>query len=164
MTNGVLVCPYKNYFLGKDDVGRSKFNSRKEGVRGLQREAKNEKGGGSDKDPTYSLCGRGVLHRPSARRAEAETLEQQSPERKSSPSCWLLMVPAACRRISPLLPTCPHRAERISMTFSAAPEQLIHDGSLPRSRSGGLLSYTAESQREAEGFVLVEFTHRVFWV
>lgn len=88
---------------------------------------------------------------------------QQSPERKSSPSCRLLAVPVARRRISPFLPTCPHRAERISMTFSAAPEQLIHDGSLTRSRSGRLLCYTAESQSEAERFVLIEFTQRVFF-
>lgn len=83
MTNEVLVCPQKNYFLGKDDVGSSKFNSRKEGVRGCR--VKNEKGGGSDKDPTYSLCGRGVLHLLSAQRTWAETFRAAEPGEKELP-------------------------------------------------------------------------------
>lgn len=64
----VLVCPYKNYFLGKDDVGRSKFNSRKEGVRGCRGKRRMKREEDLIKTPTYSLCGRGVLHFPSAQR------------------------------------------------------------------------------------------------
>lgn len=85
-----------------------------------------------------------VLHLPSAQQAWAETLEQQSPERKSSPSCQLHLVPAALRRIPPLLPTCPHRAGRISMTFSGRfpmirsqqvrPSSLFYSGGTKRSR------------------------------
>lgn len=80
-----------------------------------------------------------------------------APERKSSPSCRLLTVAAAHRRLSPLLPSYPRRAERTSATCSGAPEQLIHHGSLTGSRSGRLLCYT---QRENLRGLCLQSSHK----
>lgn len=133
----------------------------------MQREVKNEKGGGSDKDPTYSLCGRGVPQLPWAQRAWAQTFEQRSPERKSSPSCRLLTVAAARCPETPSASPPPALAEPRGRPRPAAArlEQLIHHGSLTGSRSGRLLCYTAESQREnLRGLCLQSSLKRGFWV
>lgn len=159
-----LFAHIRTISLEKDDVGRRKFNSRKEGVRGCRGKWRMKREEDLIKTRHIPFVGGESLRLPSAQRAWAETFEQRSPERKSSPSC-----PAShggsCprRRLSPRLPTCPRRAERTSC--SGAPEQPIHHGSLTGSRSGRLLCYTAESQREnLRGVCLAESTQRGFWV